>query len=188
MSKLLIFAAPSGAGKTTIVQHLLKEFESLSFSTSATTRAQRNYEKEGIHYYFISAQEFKNLIQQEAFVEWEEVYENQFYGTLKSEVERLWAEGKNIIFDIDVKGALNIKKCYPENSLAVFIKTLSPEILFQRLRRRNTESEESLKKRINKAKEELSFENKFDAVLVNDNLETTLREAEEIVLKFINHS
>ena len=185
MSKLLIFTAPSGAGKTTIVTHLLEKYDELAFSVSAATRKKRDYETDGEDYYFISPEEFREKIATDAFVEWEEVYENQFYGTLKSEVERLWANNKNIIFDIDVQGALSIKKAYPNESLAVFVKPPSPEILFERLRGRKTETEKSLKRRIAKAAEELGYENKFDKVLVNDDLETALREAEEIVEAFI---
>ncbi len=185
MSKLLIFAAPSGAGKTTIVHHLLNHFESISFSVSATTRARRPHEQEGKDYYFLTVEAFKKLIAEDAFVEWEEVYENQFYGTLKQEVERLWKEDKNIIFDIDVKGALNIKKSYPEVSLSVFIKPPSPDILFERLRKRQTESEESLRKRMERVTEELAYEHRFDKVLVNDKLDVAFKEAEKIVTDFL---
>ncbi len=185
MSKLLIFAAPSGAGKTTIVHHLLDHFDSISFSVSATTRARRPHEREGEDYYFLKVEEFKQLIAEDAFVEWEEVYDNQFYGTLKREVQRLWQEDKNIIFDIDVKGALNIKKAYPDESLSVFIKPPSPETLFERLRKRQTESEESLRKRMARVEEELTYEDRFDAVLINDNLEVALRKAEKIVRDFL---
>ena len=185
MSKLLIFAAPSGAGKTTIVHHLLDHFDSLSFSVSATTRARRPHEREGEDYYFLKVEDFKQLIAEDAFVEWEEVYDNQFYGTLKREVQRLWQEDKNIIFDIDVKGALNIKKAYPEESLSVFIKPPSPETLFERLRKRQTESAESLRKRMARVEEELTYEDRFDTVLVNDDLEVALRKAEKIVRDFL---
>lgn len=186
MRKLVIFTAPSGAGKTTIVNHLLEKIDSLAFSVSATTRERRHNEIDGASYYFLDPDTFRKKISEEAFVEWEEVYHDQFYGTLKSEVERLWAADKNIIFDIDVKGALNIKKTYPDESLAIFVKPPSPEILFQRLEGRNTETEESLKKRIGKAAKELSYEDKFDAVLVNDNLENAFRKAEDMVNDFIN--
>ena len=185
MSKLVIFTAPSGAGKTTIVTHLLEKYDALAFSVSAATREKRHYETDGEDYYFISPEAFRQKIADNAFVEWEEVYENQFYGTLKSEVERLWGINKNIIFDIDVQGALSIKKAYPDESLAVFVKPPSPEILFERLRGRKTETEKSLKRRIAKAAEELGYENKFDKVLVNDDLETALSAAEGIVEAFI---
>lgn len=185
MSKLIIITAPSGAGKTTIVQHLLASFDELAFSVSATTRARRPHEKEGEDYYFLSPTTFRDCIQNEKFIEWEEVYENQYYGTLRSEVDRLWSEGKHIIFDIEVKGALNIKKHYPEDSLSIFVQPPSPEILFERLRNRNTESEESLRKRIDRAAFELSCANMFDTILVNDVLSDALAEAEALVTDFI---
>ena len=185
MSKLIIVTAPSGAGKTTIVRHLLKTFDELAFSVSATNRDQRPHEEHGRDYYFISTREFKNKIRDGAFVEWEEVYGNQYYGTLKSEVERLWAAGKHIVFDIDVKGATNIKKVFPDQSLAIFIKPPSPEVLFERLRNRKTESEKSLQKRIARATHELTYENNFDIILVNDILEEALAQAEDIVTNFI---
>lgn len=185
MGKLIILTAPSGAGKTTIARHLLATFDNLAFSVSATTRAQRPYEVDGKDYYFISPEKFRQLIQENAFVEWEEVYENQFYGTLKSELKRLWAAGKHVVFDVDVKGALNLKKQYPTQTLAIFVKPPSPEILVQRLRQRSTESEESLQKRIAKAAAELKYENYFDNVLVNDNLEDALESATTTVQHFI---
>ncbi|MEZ5040838.1 MAG: guanylate kinase [Saprospiraceae bacterium] len=184
--KLLIFTAPSGAGKTTIVRHLLTRYPALDFSISATTRARRHYEKEGVDYYFISIATFNSLIEENAFVEWEEVYEGQFYGTLRKELERLWSLGKSIIFDIDVKGALNLKRQFQEDALTIFIKTPSPEILFDRLRKRQTEDMKSLQKRIDKATHELTFEQDFDKVLINDDLKVALREAEQIVEGFIN--
>ena len=185
MSKLLLFAAPSGAGKTTIVHHLLDTFDELEFSISATTRPQRPYEKEGRDYYFINRERFQELIRQDAFVEWEEVYEGLFYGTLKKEVERLWAKGKHIIFDIDVKGAMNIKKAYPREALAVFVKPPSLEALENRLLARRTEDDATLKKRMARAAGEMSYENKFDVVLVNDVLDDALAKAEKIVRNFI---
>ncbi|MCB0557876.1 MAG: guanylate kinase [Lewinellaceae bacterium] len=188
MSKLLLFAAPSGAGKTTIVHHLLNQFGELEFSISATTRPQRPHEEDGKDYYFISRERFQELIRQGAFVEWEEVYEGLFYGTLKSEVERLWAEGKHIIFDIDVKGAMNIKKEYPREALAVFVKPPSMEALEKRLKARRTEDEHTLKKRLARASEEMAYENKFDRVLVNDVLKEALATAEQIVESFIKQS
>ncbi len=185
MSKLIIITAPSGAGKTTIVQHLLSSFDELAFSVSATTRARRPHEREGEDYYFLSPETFKERIVHQDFIEWEEVYENQYYGTLKSEVERLWNLGKHIIFDIEVKGALNIKKNYPDDSLSIFVQPPSPEILFERLRNRNTESEESLRKRIDRASFELSCADMFDTILVNDVLSDALAEAEALVTDFI---
>lgn len=181
MGKLIVVTAPSGAGKTTIVRHLLASFGNLAFSVSATTRGRRENEQEGIDYYYINVQEFRELVAQNAFLEWEEVYENQFYGTLKSEAERLWAEGKCVVFDIDVKGALNIKKAFPDQTLTIFIKPPSPEILLERLKKRKSETDESLRKRIAKATIELTFEKHFDIALVNDDLAVALRQAEQIV-------
>jgi len=186
--KLVIFTAPSGAGKTTIVQHLLKTYDELGFSVSATNRARRPKEVEGKNYYFLSTEEFKEKINQEEFLEWEEVYDNQFYGTLHSEVKRIWKTGKHIVFDIDVRGATNIKKAYPKNTLAVFIKPPSKAVLFERLSNRKTESKKSLEKRIARATKELTYENKFDYVLVNDVLEVALKEAELIVEDFLGIS
>lgn len=188
MEKLIIFTAPSGAGKTTIVKHLLNKIQSLAFSVSATTRERRSNEIDGESYYFMTPDDFREKIKAEAFVEWEEVYQDQFYGTLKSEVERLWSEGKNIIFDIDVQGALSVKKAFPKESLTIFVKPPSREILLERLTGRQTESPESLKKRYNKAAQELDYEDKFDKVLVNDNLENALERAEKIVLDFIEEN
>lgn len=184
--KLIIITAPSGAGKTTIVKHLLKVRESLAFSISACTRTQRYGEVNGLDYYFLSTAEFKRKVAAGEFVEFEEVYENQFYGTLKSEVERLTALGKNVIFDIDVRGAVNIKKYYGDRALTVFVAPPSPQILFERLRARKTEDEESLRKRIARATEELTYERKFDLTLVNNDLETALNEAETIVDTFLS--
>ncbi len=183
--KLILFTAPSGAGKTTIVRHLLKRFEFLDFSVSATNRARRPHEVDGKDYYFLSTEEFQTRIEQGAFLEWEEVYDGQYYGTLFSEIERVWASGKHIVFDIEVKGATNIKKTYPDNSMAVFIKPPSPEILFERLRNRKTETEASLRKRIARATLELTYENNFDKILVNDILDVALKEAEDLVIDFI---
>jgi guanylate kinase len=185
MSKLVILTAPSGAGKTTVVRHLLKTREDFAFSISATTRAMRPHETEGKDYYFISPERFRDLIARDEFVEWQEVYNNQYYGTLKDEINRLWGMGKHIVFDIDVKGALNLKEIFPDNSLAIFVKPPSKEILFERLRQRKTETEESLKKRLAKAEEELSYQNKFDHILVNDVLERALEEAGNVVNDFI---
>ncbi|EJF54980.1 guanylate kinase [Saprospira grandis DSM 2844] len=185
-AKLIIFTAPSGAGKTTIVKHLLKTRKDLAFSISACTRSQRYGEVNGMDYYFLSLQDFKRRIEADEFVEWEEVYENQFYGTLKEEVERLLALGKSVLFDIDVKGAVNIQKHYPERSLSIFVKPPSADTLFARLRGRKTEDEESLRKRIARASDELTYECKFDYTLVNDNLEVALAEAEKVAEAFIS--
>ncbi|MBP7272521.1 MAG: guanylate kinase [Saprospiraceae bacterium] len=183
--KLVIFTAPSGAGKTTIVQHLIAKYPQLGFSISATTRTQRNHEIDGKHYYFISVEEFKNKVAQGDFLEWEEVYENQYYGTLHSEINRLWALGKHIIFDIDVRGAYNIKQAYPDQTLAIFVRPPSIEILFDRLRNRHTETPQSLEKRFARARLEMTYEGKFDVTLVNDVLETVLKEAEFLVEDFL---
>ena len=184
--KLIIFTAPSGAGKTTIVKHLLKVREDLAFSISACTRSQRYGEVNGLDYYFLSVEEFKRKVSAGDFVEYEEVYENQFYGTLKAEIERLKSLGKNVIFDIDVKGAVNIKKFYGEEALTVFVSPPSPEVLFERLKSRKTEDEESLRKRIARARIELGYENKFDVTLINNDLETALNDAEMIVNTFLS--
>ncbi|HMQ46227.1 MAG TPA: guanylate kinase [Saprospiraceae bacterium] len=186
MKKLLVFAAPSGAGKTTIVRHLLTVFDQLAFSISATTRAPRPYETPGKDYYFIHREAFQQLIDQDAFVEWEEVYEGMFYGTLRTEIERLWAAGKHIIFDIDVKGAMNIKQSYPEQTLCVFVKPPSVEALRKRLEERLTENPETLNRRMARVMEELNYENRFDVVLMNDDLTKALAEAEAIVKRYIN--
>ncbi|NRB50342.1 MAG: guanylate kinase [Saprospiraceae bacterium] len=184
--KLLIFTAPSGAGKTTIVRHLLSRFDELAFSVSATTRTQRPHEQHGKDYYFVSPERFKELLAEKAFVESEEVYEGLYYGTLRSELERLWSLGKCIIFDIDVQGARNLKKQFQTEALTVFIRPPSAAVLQERLKNRETETPESLKRRIDKAQEELALESEFDVVLVNDKLEIALQEAENIVETFIN--
>ena len=183
--KLLIFTAPSGAGKTTIVHHLLDNFPQLAFSISATSRSRRAMESEGHDYYFIPPKRFKKLVEEGAFLEWEEVYDNQFYGTLLSEVERLWGEGKHIVFDIDVKGAMTLKQKYPDRTLSVFVKPPSRNTLSKRLRSRKTETPEQVARRIQKAEEELQFENQFDRILINDVLSRALLEAEVIVSEFL---
>ncbi|GLR17945.1 guanylate kinase [Portibacter lacus] len=183
--KMFVFTAPSGAGKTTIVRHLLKTYDFLDFSISATTREKRDHEENGRDYYFMSPEEFRYRAENDEFVEWEEVYEDQFYGTLKSEVTRLWENKKHIAFDIDVRGATNIKKLYGDDCLAIFVKPPSIETLISRLERRRTESEESLKKRIARVKREMNYENSFDRILVNDLLEVTFKEAEFIVEGFL---
>lgn len=183
--KLLIFTAPSGAGKTTIVRHLLKTFDELAFSVSATNRPIRPGETNGQSYHFLTSAEFESKVATGEFVEYEEVYPGRMYGTLRSEIERLWALGKVVVFDIEVKGATNLKRLYPDNSTAVFVNPPSPEILFQRLRDRNTESEADLEVRIARAAMELDFVDSFDKVLINDDLETALVEAERIVMELL---
>ncbi len=183
--KLLIFSAPSGAGKTTIVHHLLKQDLGLFFSVSACSREKRYNEINKKDYHFIGKTKFKELIANDDFLEWEEVYPDQFYGTLKSDVNALINEGKNVIFDVDVVGALNIKKHYGDRALSVFVQPPSLKLLKQRLTERSTESEENLKIRLNKATKELKAANEFDKILVNDTLETALKRAEIIAGEFL---
>ena len=184
--KAIIFSAPSGSGKTTIVKHLLKTNPQLGFSISACTRDKRGRdEQNGKDYYFLTPEEFKSKIDQNAFVEWEEVYEGNFYGTLKAEIERIWNEGKTVIFDVDVKGGLHLKEYFGHRALAIFVKVPSLEVLSSRLRDRGTESEESLSRRLYKAKFELSFEDKFDVSLINDDMEKSFLEAETLVNNFL---
>ena len=185
--KLIIFSAPSGSGKTTIVRHLLEKKElNLAFSVSATSRPKRGKEKHGEHYYFLSLSQFKNHIKNDDFLEWEEVYRDNFYGTLKTEVERLWAEGKNVIFDIDVVGGLRIKKKFPKQTLAVFVKPPSIDELKIRLKKRSTESDDKINMRIAKASVELATAPQFDTVIKNYDLDTALAEAEKLVADFIS--
>ena len=186
MQKALIFSAPSGSGKTTVVQHLLNTMpKKLAFSISATTRKPRPDEVHGREYYFLTEDEFIQKVKENAFMEHEMVYQGLHYGTLKSEVERLWAEGKCVLFDVDVKGGLNLKEQFGEKSKSIFLKPPSIEILMDRLTKRSTEVEHMLKERIAKAKEELSYEEKYDIVLVNDVLEETLTNAENLVNTFL---
>jgi len=183
--KLIIISAPSGAGKTTIVHSLLESDLGLEFSVSAASRPKRKNEVDGKDYYFISVKDFKEKIKNEKFLEWEEVYKDHFYGTLKSEVERIWAKGHHVIFDVDVYGGINIKKYYKHKALSIFIMPPSMKHLDQRLRGRSTESEENLSKRLEKAEHEMSFAGEFDRIIINDNLETALTEAKEIVTEFL---
>lgn len=185
--KIIIITAPSGAGKTSITRHLLKTYsEKLAFSVSAATRQPRSYEKNGVDYYFMSVEEFQKRIQQNEFAEWEMVYEGKYYGTLKEELQRIWNENKIPLLDIDVKGAIHVQKQYPDSSLTIFIQPPSVEELKRRLESRGTESEESLKARVNKAAYELSFGDHFNKTIINDNLEKACKEAEIIVTEFID--
>jgi guanylate kinase len=185
--KLIVFSAPSGSGKTTIVKHLLgKKDLNLEFSISATSREKRGEEIDSKDYYFLSATAFKNKIKNDEFLEWEEVYRDNFYGTLKTEVERIWALGKHVIFDIDVSGGLRIKRKFPDQTLAIFVKPPSIDELKIRLKKRKTESEDKISMRIAKASAELATAPLFDVIIENDNLEKALAEAETLVSKFIN--
>ena len=183
--KLIIFSAPSGAGKTTIVQYLLGLKLGIEFSISATSRRLRGKEIDGKDYYFLSPEEFREKIENKEFIEWEEVYPGQFYGTLKKEIERIRNKGNHVVFDVDVVGGLNIKKIYGKDALAVFVQAPSIAVLEKRLRERSTEDEASLQKRIDKAIEESEYSGQFDIILVNDKLEETLLRAREIVSNFI---
>lgn len=184
--KLIVFSAPSGSGKTTIVRHLLRHPElKLDFSISATSRAPRENEVDGKDYYFLSLKDFKQKIKDDEFLEWEEVYRDNFYGTLKSEVERIWKEGKNVIFDIDVVGGLDIKNIYPENTLAVFVKPPSIEELKIRLKKRKTESDDKINMRVAKASIELATAPQFDFIIENNHLGTALKEAYNLVSEYV---
>lgn len=185
--KAIIFTAPSGAGKTTIVKHLLQSFDNLAFSISASTRDKRGRtEENGKDYYFLTKENFIRKIDEGDFIEWEEVYTGNYYGTLKSEVERLWAEGKHVVFDVEVKGALNLKKYFGDKALTVFVKVPSMEALKERLKGRGTESDDSLSQRLYRAEFEMTFENKFDVTLINNNLTDSFEQAENLVQEFIN--
>ena len=185
--KLIVFSAPSGSGKTTIVRHLLgiKDLN-LEFSISTTSRERRGNEVNGKDYYYLSLKEFKNKIKNDEFLEWEEVYRDNFYGTLKAEVERIWALGKNVIFDIDVSGGLRIKRKFPEQTLAIFVKPPSIDELKIRLKNRKTETEEKISMRVAKASAELATAPLFDVIVVNDDLEKALTKAEKLVSNFVN--
>tara|TARA_Y100001980_G_C14516494_1_gene291808 strand:- start:391 stop:966 length:576 start_codon:yes stop_codon:yes gene_type:complete len=186
--KFIVVSAPSGSGKTTLVKALLSENLPLSFSISATSRKPRGDEVNGVDYFFFKELEFKKLIKNEAFIEYEEVYKNTFYGTLKSEVERNWESGRHVIFDVDVIGALNIKKKYPDKTLSIFINPPSISVLEDRLRSRGTDSEKGLKERIEKAKEELKLSVKFDRLIINNDLEKSKKQIIEFVKQFIYKS
>lgn len=184
--KCIIFSAPSGAGKTTIVHYLLGQNLGLEFSVSACSRDPRNNEEDGKDYYFLGVEGFRDKIQEEAFVEWEEVYTNNYYGTLKSELERIWDHGNSVIFDVDVIGGLNLKKQFGDQALAIFVQPPSIEELERRLRGRSTETEDKINQRVRKAKNELTYADQFDIVLVNDDLDQACEKAELIVKSFLN--
>ena len=183
--KMIIISAPSGSGKTTIVKRILASDLKLKFSVSACSRKPRPNETDGKDYYFLSVDTFRKKIKDNAFIEWEEVYENNYYGTLKSEVNRIWESGYHVIFDVDVKGGLNIKRQYPDVSLAIFIQAPSVEELEKRLRNRSTDDEETIRKRLAKAKYEMSFAPQFDIIIVNDDLERAVDETYQVIKKFL---
>ena len=185
--KAIIFSAPSGAGKTTIVRHLMELTDlRLSFSVSATTREKRDYEVDGKDYYFIAPEDFLRRAKNGEFIEWEEVYNNQYYGTLYSEIERIWSGGGHVIFDLDVVGGLNLKKLLGDKALSVFVKAPSIEVLEERLRKRSTETPEKIEQRVAKAQHEMAYEPRFDRVIINEQLEVALREAEQCVREFLS--
>jgi guanylate kinase len=184
--KIIIFSAPSGSGKTTILKELIQSDLHLKFSISATSRKQRSDEKEGKDYYFFSPEKFKKEIEKESFLEWEEVYENQFYGTLKSEIDRLFNLHQNVVFDVDVRGGLTIKHIFGKQALAMFIMPPSLKVLEQRLIVRGTETKESLKRRLKKAEYEISFAHEFDVILVNDKLDVSVSKAYQLISDFLN--
>ena len=185
MGKLIVISAPSGAGKTSIVHHLLKNMSELSFSVSACSREKREKETHGEDYYFLGVEGFKEKIKEDAFLEWEQVYENQYYGTLKSEIERIWSAGKTVIFDVDVVGGLNIKKQYPTECLSVFIMPPSVDVLRERLSGRGSESEVKIEIRLDKAEEEIEQNQKFDTIILNDDFEIACEETQEVITNFI---
>lgn len=184
-NKLIIITAPSGAGKTSITHHLLKKFRQLAFSVSAATRQPRNDEKNGVDYYFMNLDEFKQKIQHDEFLEWEMVYEGKYYGTLNSELERIWANGQTPVLDIDVKGAIHVQQQFGEGCLSIFIEPPSIEVLKHRLESRGTEGLEALQNRVNKASYEISFKHHFNKIIINDELNRACGEAERIVEEFI---
>lgn len=185
MEKVLIFSAPSGAGKSTIVNHLLGIFPQLEFSVSATSRAPRGSEVDGREYYFLSPDEFARKVERGEFIEWEEVYSGSCYGTLRSELDRIWSKGHVVVFDIDVKGGINVKKLLGDKALTIFIMPPSPEELRRRLESRGTDSAEAIEKRLAKAQEEITYAEHYDKVIVNDRLEEACKAAEEVVSRFL---
>ena len=187
VGKVVIISAPSGAGKTTIVKHLLKKKDlNLAFSISACTRSIRTGEVNGRDYYFLTVDEFRNRIDEGEFIEWEEVYKNQYYGTLRSEVSRIWSMHKHVLFDVDVMGGINLKEKFGDQALSIFVKPPSIEVLRSRLETRATESADKIRSRVNKASFELKFARKFDMTLLNDQLDKALKAAERMVAGFIN--
>lgn len=184
-NKIIIITAPSGAGKTSITRYLLNKYPQLAFSISAATRSKRDYETDGVDYYFLTAEDFKQKIQQGEFVEWEMVYEGKYYGTLKAELQRIWDNHQCPLLDIDVKGAIHVQQQYPDTSLTIFIEPPSVAELKRRLESRGTETAESLQARVNKASYEISFKDHFNKNIINDNLEKACAEADEIVRKFL---
>jgi guanylate kinase len=184
--KLIIFSAPSGAGKSSIVQALLKEKLNLEFSISATSRLARGKEVHGKEYYFLSPEEFRSKIRNDEFLEWEEVYQDTYYGTLKNEVDRITKQGKHVVFDVDVVGGLNIKKQFGHRALALFIQPPSVEVLHQRLIDRGTDTAEKIKERVAKAESEMAYARQFDAIVINDHLDTAIKEAKSRLIDFLN--
>ncbi len=186
-NKIILITAPSGSGKTSVVNHLMKRFPSLAFSVSATTRTPRKNEKSGQDYYFITEEEFRDKIQKKEFLEWEMVYEGKYYGTLKSEMERIWKENKIPVLDIDVQGAIHVQQQYPVNTIAIFIQAPSAEELKRRLKNRGSETEESLQARLNKSNYEMTFKKHFENIITNENFQTACKEADQIVGDFLNN-
>jgi len=185
--KIILITAPSGSGKTSVVNHLMKKFPQLAFSVSATTRQPRNNEKNGVHYYFIDEPQFREKIHNKEFLEWEMVYEGKYYGTLKSDIERIWNENKVPVLDIDVQGAIHVQQQYPVNTIAIFIQAPSVEELKRRLKLRGSETDESLQARLNKSTYEMTFKNHFENIIVNENFETACKEADKIISNFLNN-
>lgn len=186
-NKIILVTAPSGSGKTSVVNHLMKKFPSLAFSVSATTRAPRKNEKNGQDYYFISEKEFREKIQKKEFLEWEMVYEGKYYGTLKSDLERIWKDNKIPVLDIDVQGAIHVQQQYPVNTIAIFIQPPSAEELKRRLKNRGSETEESLQARLDKSNYEITFKKHFENIITNENFQTACKEADKIVGGFLNN-
>jgi len=186
-NKIILITAPSGSGKTSIVKHLMKKFPSLAFSVSATTRPARDNEKDGKDYYFISEKDFKEKIHNKEFLEWEMVYEGKYYGTLKSDIERIWKENKVPVLDIDVQGAIHVQQQYPVNTISIFIQAPSIQELKRRLKFRGSETDDSLQARLNKSTYEMTFKNHFENIVVNENFQRACKEVEEIISNFLNN-